>query len=72
MAACPVIDVTLNGEPRSLYDGTTVDVVVAELDHGPAGVAVAINGDVVPRSQWEATKLHANDRVEVLAAAQGG
>jgi sulfur carrier protein len=67
-----MIEVTLNGEPRSLHHGTTVDVVVAELDRGPAGVAVAINGDVVPRSQWAATMLRANDRVEVLAAAQGG
>lgn len=67
-----MIDVTLNGEPRSVLDGTTVAVVVAELDRGPAGVAVAINGDVVPRSQWAARMLEANDRVEVLAAAQGG
>lgn len=67
-----MIDVTLNGELRSLHDGTTVAVVVAELDRGPAGVAVAVNGDVVPRSEWAATALRANDRVEVLAAAQGG
>jgi sulfur carrier protein len=67
-----VIDVTLNGEQQRLDDGTTVDQVVAWLDRGPAGVAVAINGDVVPRSRWAATSLCADDRVEVLAAAQGG
>ena len=67
-----MIDVTLNGERRTLDDDTTVDVVVARLDRGRAGVAVAINGDVVPRSQWPATTLRADDRVEVLAAAQGG
>jgi sulfur carrier protein len=67
-----MIDVTLNGEHRQLEEGTTVDVVVAGLDCGPAGVAVAINGDVVPRSRWVATPLSADDRVEVLAAAQGG
>jgi sulfur carrier protein len=67
-----VIDVTLNGVRRTLDDGTTVDVVVAGLDRGRAGMAVAINGDVVPRSQWAATTLRADDRVEVLAAAQGG
>jgi sulfur carrier protein len=67
-----VIDVTLNGEHRLLDDGTTVDTVVAWLDRGPAGLAVAINGNVVPRSRWAATTLCADDRVEVLAAAQGG
>ncbi len=67
-----MIDVTLNGEHRRLAEGTTVDTVVARLDRGPAGVAVAVNGDVVPRSRWAATTLRAADRVEVLAAAQGG
>jgi sulfur carrier protein len=67
-----MIDVTLNGERRTVADGTTVDLVVARLEQGRAGVAVAVNGDVVPRSRWEATKLVADDRVEVLAAAQGG
>ena len=67
-----MIDVTLNGEHRALDDGTTVDVVVVGLDRGRAGVAVAVNGDVVPRSRWTATVLRADDHVEVLAAAQGG
>jgi sulfur carrier protein len=67
-----VIEVTLNGERRTLDDGTTVDVVVESLDRGRAGVAVAINGDVVPRSHWGMATLRADDRVEVLAAAQGG
>ena len=67
-----MVDVTLNGERQTVADGTTVDLVVAQLEKGRAGVAVAVNGDVVPRSQWAATTLVADDRVEVLAAAQGG
>jgi sulfur carrier protein len=67
-----MIAVNLNGERRSLDDGTTVAGVVAKLRRGPSGVAVAINGDVVPRSQWAATTLRPDDRVEVLTAAQGG
>jgi sulfur carrier protein len=67
-----MIAVTLNGERRRVADDTTVDLVVARLERGRAGVAVAVNGDVVPRSQWATTTLAADDRVEVLAAAQGG
>jgi sulfur carrier protein len=67
-----MVDVTLNGERRTVDDGTTVDVVVAGLQRGRAGVAVAVNGEVVPRSRWAATTLSADDRIEVLAAAQGG
>ena len=38
----------------------------------PSGVAVALNGTVVPRAQWSATPLADGDRVEVLTAVQGG
>lgn len=67
-----MIDVMLNGQPRTVDEGTTVAAVVARLERGPTGVAVAVNGDVVPRSRWAATTLAPHDRVEVLAAAQGG
>ncbi|MGC8463952.1 MAG: sulfur carrier protein ThiS [Acidimicrobiales bacterium] len=36
------------------------------------GVAVAVNGTVVPRSQWDATVLNPGDRVEIVTAAAGG
>ena len=36
------------------------------------GVAVALNGEVVPRREWSTTALTDGDRVEVLVAAQGG
>jgi sulfur carrier protein len=67
-----MVEVTLNGERRTVDDGTTVDVVVAGFERGRAGVAVAVNGEVVPRSRWATTTLSTDDRIEVLAAAQGG
>lgn len=55
---------------------TTLPVSLADLVAGmvPAtgGVAVAVNGGVVPRSEWDRTELSAGDRVEVVVAAQGG
>src|ERR1700753_2770750 len=36
------------------------------------GVAVALDGEVVPRSEWESTALRDGAAVEVLAAIQGG
>jgi sulfur carrier protein len=36
------------------------------------GVAVAVDAEVVPRGQWEATELHDGARVEILRAIQGG
>jgi sulfur carrier protein len=55
-----------------LGPGSTVAAVVAELGTPPAGRAVAVNGEIVPRSQWAEVVLAPEDRVEVLTAAQGG
>jgi len=66
------VSVVLNGEPRDLVPGTTVVTLVAELERGPRGLAVAVNEEVVPRHEWPTTALRAGDRVEILHAAQGG
>ena len=66
--------VTVNGEPRELPAGTTVAIVVASLPGVPEGrgVAVALDGEVVPRGAWGETELTDGARLEVLAAVQGG
>jgi sulfur carrier protein len=66
------VQVKLNGEPRELPDGTTMDQAVAELTALGTGVAAAVNGDVVPRGSWAATLLRDGDQVEVVTAVQGG
>jgi sulfur carrier protein len=66
------VTVILNGEARRFAPGTTVAEVVAALDAGPRGVAVAINQEVVARSTWTQTPVSDGDRVDVLRAAQGG
>jgi sulfur carrier protein len=62
----------VNGEPRDQSDGATLADVVAQLTVAPSGVAVAVNGVVVPRGSWSVTSLSDDDRVEVLTAVQGG
>jgi sulfur carrier protein len=66
--------VLLNGSETSLDDGATVRAALDALDLPGAGrgVAVAVDAEVVPRGQWEATELHDGARVEVLRAIQGG
>ena len=66
--------VLLNGESAELSDGATVLTALQSLDLPGAGrgVAVAVDAEVVPRGQWEATHLHEGARVEILRAIQGG
>ncbi len=63
---------SVNGESRAFAPGTTIADVVAVLTPTSRGVAVARNGDVVPKSSWVATAVEAGDRLEILTAAQGG
>ncbi len=65
--------VVVNGEPRETVAGATVSALLTELGHPLAGgIAVAVNGAVVPRGAWSTTALGEQDRIEVLGAAQGG
>jgi thiazole synthase len=66
--------VELNGELVVLPEGAAVrDAVEASGAAGEQrGLAVAIDGAVVPRSEWDRTPLREGQRVEVLAAIQGG
>ncbi|MEV7383376.1 sulfur carrier protein ThiS [Streptomyces lydicus] len=68
----PTASVSVNGEPREVPGGLTLDRLVATLTAAPSGVAAAVNETVVPRSQWPTTALGDGDRVEVLTAVQGG
>nr|WP_204261400.1 sulfur carrier protein ThiS [Blastococcus saxobsidens] len=52
-------------------DVTVADLVAARVG-GHDRVAVARNGDVVPRSSWEQTRLADGDALEVLAPTAGG
>ncbi len=66
--------IELNGERLELEPATTVAAIVERAGAGgePRGVAVAVDGEVVPRSQWDAVKLLDGQSVEVLGAIQGG
>jgi len=64
--------VVVNGERRELNDETTVADVVRLLVEAERGVAVALDGEVVPRSAWSTTRLRDGHHVEVLRAVQGG
>jgi sulfur carrier protein len=46
--------------------------VVALVSRAQSGIAVAVNGEVVPRGSWPDTRLTDGDRVEVVTAMQGG
>jgi sulfur carrier protein len=68
------VKVVLNGSEAELADGATVQTAVETLDLPASGrgVAVAVDAEVVPRTQWQTHELNEGARVEVLRAIQGG
>ena len=66
--------VVLNGQPHELNDGATVaDAVQASgAPESRAGIAVAVDGEVVPRGLWDDQVLADGQQIEVLQAVQGG
>lgn len=63
---------TVNGAARDVADSLTVTQLVGQVAADPRGVAVAVDGEVVPKSGWDATELAAGQLVEILTAVQGG
>jgi sulfur carrier protein len=66
--------IRVNGQPSDVRAGDTVASVLERLGvaAGARGVAVAVNGEVVPRAEWGSHALSDDARVEVLTAMQGG
>ncbi len=63
--------IVVNGVSRDLA-GLSVRGVLAELSMSDRGIAVAVNGDVVSRSQWDTTTIEDGAVIEVVTAVAGG
>ena len=66
------MNVHVNGAVRPLDAGTTVGRLVDTQVRDRRGVAVAVDGEVVPRRDWDATPLVDGARIELVGAVQGG
>jgi sulfur carrier protein len=66
--------IELNGRRVELPAGATVAdaVLQAGADGEVRGVAVAVDGEVVRKAEWEQTRLRPDQSVEVVRAVQGG
>jgi sulfur carrier protein len=63
----------VNGRDMPLGAMTVADFLAQQaVDVGLRGIAVALNGSVVPRSAWSETALKPGDNIEIVRAMQGG
>ena len=65
--------VIVNGSKESLAAATIAELLLArELAPDARGIAIALNGRLVPRAAWTTTPLREGDQVEIVRAMQGG
>jgi sulfur carrier protein len=64
--------IRVNGKDEPVVAVTVAELLAARGITRPKGVAVALNGAVVPASAWAAARLAAGDRVEIVKPFGGG
>lgn len=62
----------LNDEARDLQGEKNLEEILTSELESTKGIAIAINGTLVPRSSWQETIISENTRILVVTAAQGG
>ncbi|HET9173636.1 MAG TPA: sulfur carrier protein ThiS [Actinospica sp.] len=66
------MNVTVNGEGREVPANQTLAELIARHTDAHSGVAVAVDGEVVPRAAWPGHALGEGAAIEILTAVQGG
>jgi sulfur carrier protein len=64
--------IEVNGEPLDLDGPARLGELVDGRVASRKGVAVAVDGEVVPRTTWDDIELTEGDRIEIVGAVQGG
>ena len=64
--------IRVNGQDEALSAPTVAALLRARGIERPRGVAVAVNGTVVPAAAWQATALAAGDEIEIVRPFGGG
>jgi len=68
----PAVSVSVNGETRTLREGTSLAQLLVRLGHEPESVAVAVNGEFVPRASRGNRVLRAGDQITCFRPIVGG
>ena len=66
------LEITVNGETRTIASGTTVAQLLIELGVTPRHCAVEVNLELVPRAKQGEHELAAGDQLEIVTLVGGG
>ena len=66
------MNLTINGDIQTVAEELTLAALLQKLTGTNRGSAAAVDGEVIPRSEWPTYRLQDGQVVEVLTAVQGG
>jgi sulfur carrier protein len=67
------MEVTVNQQKYAVSETCSVEELVLKvLNRSVQGIAIAINQNIVPKSDWTAQQLHQGDEIVMITATQGG
>ena len=68
------MDIRINGEPKTVQQGLTVQQLLLEMRIDPSqpGIAVALDLEVIPRKRWQELEIPPTSDIEIIQAVQGG
>jgi thiamine biosynthesis protein ThiS len=66
------VKLTINGKEKEVHSSTTVTELVKELAVTAPNIAVALNCQVIPKSQYPSTPVKEGDQIEIVHAVGGG
>jgi sulfur carrier protein len=69
------MNITVNGNQINTDSTTLISIIYAYYPNSKEnlkGIAIAINGEIVPKSEWNSYNIRENDTIELISATQGG
>lgn len=67
-----MITLSVNGEIISLATVITLTTLLEQQEYQTQKVAIAVNSEFVPRSQYSETLVNDGDKIDVIQAVGGG
>ena len=66
------MQIIINGETREIADGETLSTLIASMKIDPAVLVTELNGEIVPKSDYDQRGLAPGDHLELVRLVGGG
>ncbi len=66
------MEITVNNKIKIINNDSLISLLNELLGDKTKGIAIAINENIVAKSNWQSTQIKANDAILIIKATQGG